>query len=125
MNVDGDGKTDLTRVVCAANSNVGGQLVVDEDGNLRSTGDAEIVREVGVGQVKLAVLAKKTSDRLAGAALGGWPLRLLVAGRAGVGAVHAFATAVGATARASIDGLDVAVSGAAAGTRVLNSNPTT
>jgi hypothetical protein len=57
--------------------------------------------------VELAVLAEKTTDRLAGGALNGRPVSLLVAGRAGVRAVVAFSAAVGTLAGSRQDSLDV------------------
>lgn len=105
-----------TWVVSAAN---GGELihvVLDQDGDLGGTGNAKGVK-VRVGLVKVAVLAEKTTNRLAGGALSARPLGLLVAGRAGVRAV----VAVRASTRG--DGVDVGESSREERLRVLDTGP--
>lgn len=69
-------------VVGTANGNLLGQLVANHDA--ASTGDTDLLGEVGVGEVQLAILALETTNGLAGGTLGAGPLGLLVARRAGV-----------------------------------------
>jgi hypothetical protein len=81
---------------------------------------------LSVGLVKLAVLAEKTTNGLTSQALGRGPVGLLVAGRAGVRAVHTLGAAVAASAVGVGDGLDVgqAKEGASEAGR-LDTSPTT
>lgn len=74
----------LTRVVGTANGNLLGQSVLDL--NATSARNANLLRQLGVGQVELAVLALEATNRLAGGALGAGPLGLLVTGRTSIGA---------------------------------------
>jgi len=72
-----------TGVVSTADSSTGGHLIANKDSDLGRTSDAKGV-VLSVGLVKLAVLAKKTTNGLTGQTLGRGPVSLLVAGRAGV-----------------------------------------
>lgn len=82
--IRGEISAELTRVVGAANSDAvtKGVLYIDTT-NARN---AKLLRKARVCEVQLAAPALKTSNRLAGSALGRRPLRLLIAGRASVGA---------------------------------------
>ena len=87
----GDGERDGlglgARVVGAADGNGGAEVVDDLDVDGGGALFAELGGEGGVGEVELAVgAALQAADGLAGQALQGGPLRLLVAVRAGVGA---------------------------------------
>jgi hypothetical protein len=80
---DGNGLTLGTGVVSTADSSTGGHFVANKDSDLGRTSDAKSV-VLSVGLVKLAVLAKKTTNGLTSQTLGRGPVSLLVAGRAGV-----------------------------------------
>lgn len=107
LGVDGDGFGFGARVVGAADGDVGGEFVLDDDVDLVGAGHAELVGHAGVGEPELAVLALDAADGLAGGALGGGPLRLLVSSGAGVGAEGALGAAAAARAGVGGDGLDV------------------
>lgn len=72
------------RVVSAANSDAVTKSVLYID--TTNARNAKLLRQARVCEIQLAALALKTSNRLASSALGRRPLRLLVTGRASVGA---------------------------------------
>lgn len=84
--------TELTRVVGTANSNLLANVVLDL--NTTNALNAKLLGKVGVGQVKLAVLALETTDGLTSGTLGAGPLGLLVTSRASVRAHGVTVTAV-------------------------------
>lgn len=107
LGVDGDGFGFGARVVGAADGDVGGEFVLDDDVDFVGARHAELVGHAGVREAELAVLALDAADGLAGGALGGGPLRLLVSSGTGIRAVGTLGAAAAARAGVRGDGLDV------------------
>lgn len=110
-----------TWVVGTADGYVVRELILHKDRHLRGTSHAEALRHAWVGEVKFASLAQKTTDGLTSRALGGWPLGLLVAGRASVRTVAALSAGAAAT---TSGGLNI-TEAASVGAGVLNTSPAT
>ena len=111
-------------VVRTADGHVLGQIVLNENGDLGRARHAKIVRHARVGEMELATLALKAANRLASSALSGWPLRLLVASGAGVGAEIAFVAALPIRTLALRDGHNIGEA-TTIGAWGLDTNPST
>lgn len=82
------------RVVGAAYGSLGIHGVLNHDVDHGGAGHAKAGGHGRVRQVKLAILAEDSADRLTSSALGGRPLRLLITRWAGIRAVRALGAAV-------------------------------
>lgn len=107
LSVEWDSLAFSARIISTADSSLLVHGILHHDVDLLSTRNAKCVGKGRVGEMKLATLAEETTNRLAGGALHGGPLRLLVTWRTGVGAVRALGTAVTALASATCSSHDV------------------